>query len=182
VFENAGDGEILGFEAEAVWLVTENLTFEATLGWMDAEYTAIDAGVNITLLEDIPTGFGGTRTPLSTNDNWINVPEWDISMAGTYVYPLASGAQLSFRGDWSHTSAMANDLSNTPELMQGSVDYLNFSATYTNPSNNWDIVVGGRNVTDERHIITGQIQPAAGMILGTYNRPAEWFLTLRIRN
>ncbi|MBF8269597.1 MAG: TonB-dependent receptor, partial [Gammaproteobacteria bacterium] len=59
---------------------------------------------------------------------------------------------------------------------------LNISATYTNPTGNWDLVLGGRNITDERHIITGQHQPAAGMILGTYNRPAEWFLTLRIRN
>jgi iron complex outermembrane receptor protein len=182
VFANAGDGEILGFEAEALWLATDNLSFEASLGWMDAEYTSIDPGVNVTLLEDISPLFGGTRTPLSTAYKWNNVPEWDISLAANYVYPLPSGARLTFRGDWSHTSEMANDLSNTPQLMQDDVDDLNFSATYTNPTGNWDLVAGGRNVTDERHIITGQIQPAAGMILGTYNRPAEWFLTLRIRN
>lgn len=175
VFDNAGDGEILGFEAEALWLATGNLSFEASLGWMDAEYTAIDAGVN----KNVNTV---GVSPLTTSDSWNNVPEWDISLAGNYVYPLASGAQLTFRGDWSHTSEMANDLSNTPELMQDDADYFNFSATYTNPSDNWDLIVGGRNVTDERHIITGQVQPAAGMVLGTYNRPAEWFLTLRVRN
>ena len=175
VFENAGDGEIVGFEAEAVWLATDNLSFEGSIGWMDAEYTSIDAGVFITLLEDTPTT---PRTPLSTSHSWINVPEWDLSLAGNYTIPLNSGAQLIFRADWQYTSEMANDLSNTPELMQDEVNFINASLTYTNPSGNWDIVAGGRNITDERHIVTGQIQPAAGMILGTYNRPAEWFLTL----
>jgi iron complex outermembrane receptor protein len=172
VFDNAGDGEIWGFEAEATWLATDNLSFEGSLGWMDAQYTSIDAGVF----------HANGRDPLSTDDTWVNVPEWDLSLAGNYTIPLASGAQLIFRTDWEYTSKLANDLSNTPELIQGEVNYVNASLTYTNPSGNWDLVVGGRNITDERHIITGQHQPAAGMVLGTYNRPAEWFLTLRIRN
>lgn len=179
VFDNAGDGEITGFEVEGQWLATNNLAFEGSLGWQDAKYTSIDAGVNITLLEDVP---GGTPTPLTSSFGWVNVPEWDINFAGTYTFPMASGSILAFRADWSHTSKMANDLSNTPELMQPSLDFLNLALTYTNPSDNWDLVLGGRNVTDERHIVTGQIQPAAGMVLGTYNRPAEWYLTFRFRN
>ncbi|MBI2994772.1 MAG: TonB-dependent receptor [Gammaproteobacteria bacterium] len=175
VFDNAGDGEIWGFEAEAVWLATDNLTFEGSVGWMDAEYTSIDAGVNKNV------GIVGV-TPLTTSDSWNNVPEWDINLSGTYTFPLASGAHLAFRGDWSHTSEMVNDLSNTPELSQGDLNFVNLSLTYTNPSDNWDLIVGGRNVTDERHIVVGQVQPAAGMINGTWNRPAEWFLTLRVRN
>ena len=172
VFDNAGDGEITGLEAEVLWLPTDNLTIEGALGWQDAEYTSIDAGV---------FKANGVN-PLTTNDHWVNVPEWDLSAAATYTVPLSSGAGLAFRADWYHTSEMANDLSNTPELMQPDVDFFDFSATYTNPTGNWDVIVGGRNLTDERHIITGQHQPAAGMILGTYNRPAEWFLTLRVRN
>jgi iron complex outermembrane receptor protein len=172
VFDNAGDGEITGVEADILWLATDHLTLEGSIGWQDAEYTSIDAGV---------FKANGVN-PLTTNDKWVNVPEWDISAAGTYTIPLPSGSSLSFRADWYHTSAMANDLSNTPELNQDSVDFANFSATYTNVSDNWDIIVGARNVTDERHIITGQHQPAAGMVLGTYNRPTEWFLTLRVRN
>jgi iron complex outermembrane receptor protein len=178
VFANAGDGRVWGFEAEALWLATDNLSFEGSVGWLDAKYTSIEPGVFITQLTDglLP------RDVLTTSHKWINVPEWDIHLGGTYVFPMASGARLSFRADWSYTSKMANDLSNTPELNQGALSFVNLSATYTNPSDNWDLSVGGRNVTDERHIVTGQIQPAAGMINGTWNRPAEWFLTLRVRN
>src|SRR5690606_30759964 len=41
VFDNAGDGEILGFEAEALWPPTDNLSIDGSLGWLDAEYTRI---------------------------------------------------------------------------------------------------------------------------------------------
>ena len=175
VFDTAGDGEIWGFEVEALWLATDNLNFEASLGWIDAEYTRIDAGVSKNVNT---TGVA----PLTTADSWNNVPEWDISVAGNYTIPLNSGAQFILRADWEYTSEMANDLSNTPELMQDELHFLNASLTYTNPTGNWDIVAGGRNITDERHVVVGQVQPAAGMTLGTYNRPAEWFLTFRFRN
>jgi iron complex outermembrane receptor protein len=172
VFDTAGDGEITGTEAEFVWLPSDNFVIEGSIGWQDAEYTSIDAGV-----------FKSDGvTPLTTADAWVNVPEWDTSLAGTYSIPMQGGGTIRLRADWYHTSEIANDLSNTPELMQGEVDFFNASATYVAPSQNWELVIGGRNITDERHIITGQHQPAAGIVYGTYNRPAEWFLTIRVHN
>ncbi len=172
VFDNAGDGEITGAEAEFVWLPSENWLFEGSVGWQDAKYTSIDAGV-----------FKSDGvTPLTTADSWVNVPEWDTNLAGTYSYPMASGATFRFRADWSHTSEMANDLSNTPLLNQDKVDLVNLAATYVAPDDTWDISVGGRNVTDERYIVTGQHQPAAGFTYGTWSRPVEWYLTIRVRN
>jgi iron complex outermembrane receptor protein len=179
VFANAGDGEIWGAEAEFQWLATDNLSFDGSIGWIDAEYKNIDEGVFITLITDNPAT---ARTPLSNAQDWVNVPEWDIHLGGQYVYPMTSGAQLALRTDWSHTSEMANDLSNTPELNQDSVDLLNLSLTYTNPTGFWAITAGGTNILDERHIVTGQVQPAAGMVNGTWNPPAQWYLTLRITN
>jgi iron complex outermembrane receptor protein len=54
--------------------------------------------------------------------------------------------------------------------------------TYEAPSGNWEVVVGGTNLTDERFIVTGVNQGGIQIIYGSYNRPREWFATLRIRN
>ncbi len=98
------------------------------------------------------------------------------------MFPLAHGGTLNFHANWVYNSKIANDINNTPELMQDATHFVNLALTYTNPSDNWEITLGGKNVTDERHVVTGQNQPAAGMIYGTYNPPAQWYLTLRIRN
>ena len=179
VFDTAGDGEITGFEVEALWQPTDNLQVQGSVGYLDAEYTNIDEGVFITLLEDTPDT---PRTPLSSDYAWVNVPEWDTFLGATYYVPLASGAQIRLVGEWTHTSEIANDTSNTPELMQGNVDFFNASIAYTAAGGNWEVTFGGRNITDERHIVTGQIQPAAGFIYGTWNRPDEWYLTFRFRS
>lgn len=172
VFDNAGDGEIDGLEAEFTWLAGARFTLGGSIGWLDAKYTEIDAGVLKANGVD----------PLTTSDMWVNVPEWDYNLAATYDHPLSRGGAFSFTVDFSQTSELANDFSNTPELMQDSVSFVNASVTYTHPDQNWSLTVGGRNLTDERHIITGQHQPAAGMILGTWNRPEEYYVSLRVKN
>ncbi|MEX2525290.1 MAG: TonB-dependent receptor [Gammaproteobacteria bacterium] len=193
VFANAGNGEIWGAEAEFQWVATDALTFSGSLGWIDAEYSDIarcedDPGTPVdetfcVLKADALARFADRQdAELSPSDMWVNVPEWNASLAGDYLHPLASGATINFHADWVFNSKIANDINNTPELMQDDTHFLNLAVTYTNPSDNWSITAGGKNVTDERHIVTGQNQPAAGLIYGTYNRPAEWYLTLRIRN
>jgi iron complex outermembrane receptor protein len=197
VFANAGDGKITGVEVDAIWVATPSLLFEAGVGWLDARYTDIDPNVYITTIGDVPPSLDGTlpagfvdpvtgerspKIPLSDDYDWVNVPKWDINLAATYTVALNGGAGLDFRVDYAHTSKLANDISNTPELNQGALDIFNASVTFTAASDRWQVQGGGRNITDERHIVTGQVQPAAGMINGTWSRPAEWFLTLRIRN
>jgi len=178
VFDTAGDGEIRGVEVDALWVVTDNFTLQGSVGYLDAEYTRIDEGVFITLLEDVAAE---PRTPLDSSYSWVNVPDWDLFASANYVIPLNSGADVRLVGEWSHTSEMANDTSNTPELNQGDVDFFNASVTYIAPEGNWEVSLGGRNLSDERHIVTGQIQPAGGFIYGTWNRPREWYLTVRFR-
>ncbi|HLF11572.1 MAG TPA: TonB-dependent receptor [Gammaproteobacteria bacterium] len=168
VFSNGGDGEISGLETEVLWLASDQLTLTAGLGYLDAAYTRIAPGVIK------PDG-----TPLTTNEKFVNVPETSVTVAIDYDWPLASGATIGLHADWVHNDEIANDLGNTPVLIQGTTDFFNASVSFQS-TGDWRVVFGGRNLNDERHILTGQNQPAAGMVLGTYNRPREWFMTVRI--
>ena len=79
-------------------------------------------------------------------------------------------------GDWTHTTSMRNDTEGTFLLMRPVTDIVNASLTYNSPSKNWNLTVGGTNLTNDRYLVTGQAQIAGGEIYGTYSRPAEWYV------
>lgn len=167
-FKNAGDGEIMGFEAEFTGLVTDNLTVTGSLGYMDAEYTSL-----------LP---GAIAAGVDLDDKFVNTPDWSIHLGGDYLFPLAHGGTLGLHVDYSFKDIIANDAVNTPLLMQDPIHLVNLSATYTAPSEKWQISAGGRNITDERYIFSGFDQTGIGFTTANYSRPAEWFLTLRFNN
>jgi len=43
------------------------------------------------------------------------------------------------------------------------------------------VVFGGTNITDDRYLTTGNQDTTASIIYGTYNPPAEWYVTGRIK-
>jgi iron complex outermembrane receptor protein len=164
-FANGGSGEILGFEAEFVFLATDNFVINGSLGYMDAEFNSIDP-------------FAGS-VGLDLNDKFVNTPDWSMYLGGEYTIPMNNGGELAFRVDYSYKDDIANDAVNTDLLMAPEVHIVNAAATYTAPGENWEVTVGGRNITDERYIYGGFRQPGIGWTSGNYSRPAEWYLTLR---
>ncbi|MGH8247937.1 MAG: hypothetical protein ACREUU_16065, partial [Gammaproteobacteria bacterium] len=110
---------------------------------------------------------------------FVNTPEWSTYLGGEYVFPMQSGAALAFRVDYSHKSTIANDVQNYRLLVQDPIDLVNLSATWTSPSEQWEFVAGGRNVTDERYMISGFRNDGGGVTSANFSAPAEWFLTVR---
>ena len=49
-----------------------------------------------------------------------------------------------------------------------------------NPSSNYEITLGGTNLTNDRWLTSGSINLAAGEKVGTYNHPLEWYLSARM--
>jgi iron complex outermembrane receptor protein len=163
-FQNAGDAEIYGAELEAQAIVADGLSLRGGLGYVHAEYTRIAPGTGIPDSNDLP-----------------KTPEWQINIGPQYEHQLAGAGMLRFMADYGFTSSLFNDSENTPELKRGSTHIVNLSATYIAPSDVWEATVGVTNALDERYIVTGQNQAGGGMIIAAYNRPAEWYLTLKAR-
>ncbi len=167
-FFNAGEAQIDGAELEIDFAVTENFVANASLGYLDAEYTSLDSFA----LE------GGI-----TKDNLLmNVPEESANIGGTYTFDLAGGNTLSLHADVVHKGKMARDLVNTPELIENGYTMTNMSLTFEPADSNWQVVLGGENITNERFIVTGNNNTGVGAITATYNRPATWYLTFRVTN
>ena len=162
--ENAAKGRIRGFEAELQALATEAFRITAAFGYMDAQYTRLNPG-----------------TPLTLNSKFQNTPEATFSIAGDYTLAMANDGALDLHVDYSYRSSIFNNAENTPELRQGAINLLGASVTYRSPADNWSLSLGGRNLTNERYIVSGFNQPAVGFVEATFSRPREWYFRLQYR-
>jgi outer membrane receptor protein involved in Fe transport len=61
------------------------------------------------------------------------------------------------------------------------VNLVNASVSYRAAEDHWRITVGGTNLLNERYIVTGGVNRAAGLVFGSYNAPTEWYATLGMR-
>ncbi len=171
--QNAGNARIMGVEAEGQWLIGNGFSIQSTVGYMDAEYTHLAPGVN---------GADTCSQPLSPcitlSSQLPKTPKWKISFSPQYIFYIGQ-SKLRFAVDYTHTSSMYNDSFDTSILRRPDTDNVNPSVTFVAPSDRYEVVVGGTNVTNQRYLITGNEDSSSGLLYGTYNAPAEWYVTLR---
>ena len=164
VILNAGSSHLYGGELESQAILGGGFGFTLAAGYIDAEYTSIDPGtVGITLDSELP-----------------KTPEFKINVGPTLDFNLGNGGALRFAVDYTYTDDMENDSLNTPNLHRPSSENLNAAIRYQSPEQKYEVVVGGTNLTDDRYLVTGSINEAAGEHVGTYNPPRQWYVTFRV--
>jgi len=166
VTKNLGDADIYGAEFETQADFGNGLFLRANAGYIDAYYYHLDpsVGTSVTLQSKLP------KTPM-----WkLNInPEWDHELGG--------GKALQLQMSYTHTSSLYNDSLNTPLLKRPDLDLIDLSAQMTFADGKYGITVGGTNVTDKRYITEGSLNYAAGFVDASYNAPAEWYATFRLK-
>ncbi len=167
--QNAGDARIKGFELEMVAAPADGFTITASAGYIDAYYTNVQAPAQVA-----PSPF---QLGVQRGSDLPKAPEWKFNVAPRYEVAVGNG-KIVMLADWTHTTGMRNDTEGTILLLRPTTDIVNASVQYQAPDKQWNLTVGGTNITNERYLITGQAQIAGGQIYGTYNRPAEWYVRL----
>jgi iron complex outermembrane receptor protein len=143
---------------------------------MNAYYTYLEPGINAgqSCVQPYEPCIGlGSKLP--------KTPKWKFSLSPQYFYVLPSDAGIRFGIDYTHTSSMFNDSVNTTLLRRPDTDIVNMSITYMSPHDRYEITFGGTNITDDRYLITGNEDTTDSIIYGTYDAPAEWYITARAK-
>jgi iron complex outermembrane receptor protein len=174
--ENAGDADIKGAELEADWIIGGGFSFAATGGFMDARYTFLAPGINSG--QSCVQPF---QACITLSSLLPKTPRWKYSLSPSYRAGMPNGGSLRLGLDFTHTSEIANDSINTSLLMRPVSNVLNASLTYASPDDRYELTLGGTNVTDDRFLTTGNQDTTASIIYGTYNPPAEWYATGRVK-
>lgn len=170
---NSGASKNKGVEVELDAAPVKGLEFWANYAFQKGKYDQL-------VLEG--EDYGGNVT--------IFTPKHSISFGGSYTADLPNDAHLRFMGDLTHKSISYTTPSNDPERGIKYDALLNASVTYIFPSEQWEIQMWGKNLTNE-HIAVGSsdyglfLIPAADFLNGApsyqshYAPPITWGVTLR---
>lgn len=172
---NVGDGRIRGAELEVIAQPTGGLTLNFALGYTDAIYTALDPAVAVT------SGPSALQAGAVVGSVLPKTPEWKINFSPRYEFDLGNGGSITLLADYTYTSAQTNNVERTFALNRPGVSNLNASVAYSDPDDNYTLTVGGTNLTNSRYVTSGSAIPAFGAIVGSYNRPVEWYARLGFR-
>jgi iron complex outermembrane receptor protein len=166
VLHNAGDAKLRGGELEVEYVVDGGFSIQASAAYIDAKYSSVSPSA--------------ASQGITTDNKIPKTPETKFSIGPQYDLGLPNSGKLRFGVDYTHTSDMYNDAPNTELLHRPSVDNLNAAIHYFSPEERYQLTLGGTNLTDERYIVVGSVNGAEGETVGTFSRPREWYLTLRV--
>ncbi|GMG87930.1 TonB-dependent receptor [Biformimicrobium ophioploci] len=159
---NAGKSRIQGIELEASLALTDNLTANANLGWVDAEFVEfISGGVDISDTRDMQ------NTPDTTAMVQLN---WSVPVGAGEMVVVPS---VSYRAD--------TQIFETPGILdQEAYSLVDLTATYYSADGKWSLGLQGKNLADEEYRIAGYTfggpfdtgfygAPRTVALTGTYN-------------
>jgi iron complex outermembrane recepter protein len=160
---NAGKSKIQGFELELTAVITEDFQINAGYSYIDADIIEItDPAATIT-----------------KDNEFANIPKHAFNVSGDYYIYLSDDSEIKLHADYVWKDDHFNDAENDPLLFQESFGIIGLSATYTSDNEDWSVITGVNNATDERFIYTGFSQPGVGFVEGGYNRGREYYLTVQ---
>ena len=189
VTTNIGDIETSGVEVEWTWLPTDQLSVGVNFSYLDAKFVDFCADVDGVftngapepdqcgpaeeiLINGAPSGLFSVPID-NTKFDLANAPPYSGSVMLDYFWPVTFGEIRA------HLDARYTDEYNTwgrsaaPGFYRGSVILLNGNLTIAGQDDGWQLVVYGRNLTDE-DVISGSSQAGAAPIIQFYQPPREF--------
>ena len=172
VISNAGEVTSWGIEADMLWLVTDQLTIDGTLGYLDSEYDKFDCD-----LDRDPSNGNEDCTVLDVK----RTPEWTASLGATYRTPFEIfGGALDLNANATYTDEFYNDIFNSEASVHEDVTLLNASISYISSNETVRVSLFGRNLTDEEYQTSG-LGVANLWSFSTYGNPLTYGIEVDLR-
>lgn len=147
----AGGAEVLGFEAEALWLATDYLTLGGNMSITPSEYTESFL-ISDTSNSNIPGSLYpefDTLTQDIKGNGLIQVPESKFTGWASYNLPLAGGDNVEFFGVYSWIDDVYYSPFEDPREMAPSYGRLDARVTWRSGKGNWTVTGFMNNVLDD---------------------------------
>ncbi|WP_019528999.1 TonB-dependent receptor [Dasania marina] len=176
---NAKAAEIFGFEGEILALLTENLQVEASVGYIDSEYTDFDnCGGDINAIDNFNSNvFTGSTLPInveSCNGNQLTLaPELTASAAVQYTQGVFDG-ELTYRAEWGYKSETFAEPNNFERTQVDSRDVVNLRIGYLSGDQTWSVAAWGKNIGNDEYEEFTWIIPSYNNVFSTYNIGATY--------
>lgn len=149
---NAAEADIDGLELEMVFLASESITINATLGTLNAEYGDLTLQQAGGLTNDgASPGCGGVASVQCAQQLELkNAPEYKGSVAIIHKASLANGT-LTSNVDFSFEDDSFNLVANPANSRVDVSTLINARIAYTSEGSGWNFALWGKNLTDEEY-------------------------------
>jgi len=178
VLQNAGEIEARGVEVEAVATPSDWLTLEGHVTWQDVEYASFRSGPCQAF--EVPDGDTPGTCDRSGGDV-ANTPEWIVHGAANVEHPI--GSLMGFaRAEFTWRDDQVTVNTNDPRVIQDSYATVAANLGIRDDDGVWEVVVWGRNLTDETTFnlsFDGTLQ--TGKLYAYPSEPRTYGVTVRTR-
>ncbi|MGI9202771.1 MAG: TonB-dependent receptor, partial [Woeseiaceae bacterium] len=163
---NAGKQSATGFEFDGTYYPTENWQLTLAGTWMDPVFDSFVGASGVTGPEDL----SGTQPP--------GIHELSVAASATYTGYLANGVEWFGRADYLYEDEVRTNENVPASAGRREVGLLNASFGISTESG-WDVTVWGRNLTDDRYLLSSAPVPfQLGSFLGYGNQPLTYGVTV----
>ncbi|HKP79030.1 MAG TPA: TonB-dependent receptor, partial [Phenylobacterium sp.] len=163
---NAGSAITKGFEVQATYRVTPELTLNGVVDYNKGYFSdfrnagcyngqTAAQGCNIPapggrFLQDL------SGTPLQQAPRWVMVGGF------SWNHPLSNGLTLGVDGDVKHSSKYRLNSTGSPRAVQDSYTKINARIRLSGDEDRWEVALIGRNLTNEYQVIGATPKPGTG--------------------
>ncbi|WP_408988100.1 TonB-dependent receptor [Sphingomonas sp. SUN019] len=168
---------VKGFEADAIAMLTRDLSLRASVAYADGEYA------------DYPSGpcpierIGNTAAACDLSGVGLpGLPKWSLTAGGDYALPLSGpGGEVLLHADAVAKTRQLGDPTGSRFTTIGSYALVNGSIGFRS-AQGWELAVFARNLFDRDYIQNVTIQAGnSGLILATPSDPQTIGVTFRAR-
>ena len=162
--DNAGEGEIKGFEIESRWSPLDTLFLEVAIGHLDAVITKARA-------DAVNSGFP------SKGDRLPQVPRWSLASSLIKEFGLGDMGTLTARVDYNYRTKVFFNPDNSPGDVMQSHGLMNASLGWDSANDKYSLIFHANNIFDKRRILYTEVAPSAGTGNDVLARDFAWYLT-----
>jgi len=156
---NVGAAESKGLELEFTAAVTDNFTLIGSGGYTDAKFTETSEEVGVT-----------------EGDRIGNVAKYSAALSGMYQWTVSDSFDAYVNASMIYTSNKLDPQSQGIPVLPG---YTTFDLRFGVQKASWEIVLWGKNLSDERGLMTYSINQPTGLDGVNVIRPREFGITFR---
>jgi iron complex outermembrane receptor protein len=174
VTKNAGQVHSYGLDADLAWLTpVRGLRVGLTAGYLQNDvvhYFSVDpnTGAAVDLAPVTRLGFA---------------PKWTGALGLSYTMPVEGEGDLTFEGNVYYRSKSYTDspidITSVASILevQHANAITNAGITFRSTGDRWHVAFEGRNLSDKR-VVTNSFNAGVGSIVGQYNDPRTWSLSV----
>lgn len=183
---NAGEESVKGVELDVAYSPTDWLALTAAATYLDAEYDSFERAACVSYdTVRCPTNPATGRMPdfrdLS-GERPAGIAEWTASVSATLSREFGNGYGAYLRGEYDYTDDTWLTETAPPDISTWGQDIVNASLGLTNETHQFEVMIWGRNLTDDETVIAAFPTVAqAGSYSGFLYPPRTYGVTLRKR-